>query len=689
MDMDFVFATCDFAAADGSHGFFHVEGRFDNSGNFVTISSTQARREFPSRGTILVQNINRGRYGMFKVSEDRHSGNNGGKFKVLPIPSTVYQVLPVPEPRSEVDAVAKRLRSGVKLVPEVGSNTSILILFSDELLCGPLQMRPVDTHPDSFILDKQASAQPIQSWENCGGNSLHKFRIRDWDQIIFATIPEKEPDTFIDLAPTEITLRKVLEAMRACEGTVSVMPHAKIQELAGLLGKVPISPQLAPRIAALANRLKTLEAAAVDFPKLLEKCRSLPSVQAQIVRDTEAAKEAALQDLKKEQAEAHRMVLETKQKAEQLEEQTNKLVEQKRKLEADLKSLNESIESSQLKFNQAVSALAQKAEKDVIGFLAEISVLRPFLSQVPKNPEGPPSTKIPVEHVAHSAKRIDGGAETGVKQLTETLKKHGVAPRSATCAAADVIAALATGQVVTFRGSLATFAATIVAESLFADSLGSVEIPVGTRLQIASFRSGSDGTPRCVVIHGANRSCIDAYGGHLADSVRLRLSGLLPPGTPPHVILSLCEGPSALLPTIGMAELGPIFHTDTWGWVPKASPGSREYGQLEISPIQAALSENPDLLEELRQPLSGLPSTLLLGNARVVLAALTKFHHLSRASKEDAQDQAISSFVNWWIIPFLFAAKASNEVVEACVALAKESDTIRKHVALLRLAQEC
>src|SRR5690242_19751091 len=106
MDMDFVFATCDFAAPDGSHGFFHVEGRFDNSGNFVTISSAQARREYPDRGTILVQNISRGRYGMFKVSEDRHSGNNGTKFKVLPIPSTVYQVLRVPEVTSEADAVS-------------------------------------------------------------------------------------------------------------------------------------------------------------------------------------------------------------------------------------------------------------------------------------------------------------------------------------------------------------------------------------------------------------------------------------------------------------------------------------------------------------------------------------------------------------------------------------------------------
>ena len=110
---------------------------------------------------------------------------------------------------------------------------------------------------------------------------------------------------------------------------------------------------------------------------------------------------------------------------------------------------------------------------------------------------------------------------------------------------------------------------------------------------------------------------------------------------------------------------------------------------LEARFHTSGLGTDTDLLEELRQPLFGLPSTLLLGNARVVLAALTKFHHLSHASKEDAQDQAISSFVNWWIIPFLFAAKASNEVVEGCLALAKESDTTKKHVALLRATQEC
>jgi hypothetical protein len=116
---------------------------------------------------------------------------------------------------------------------------------------------------------------------------------------------------------------------------------------------------------------------------------------------------------------------------------------------------------------------------------------------------------------------------------------------------------------------MASMVANLVGLSLFGNATLTFDVPVGC-IDLIRFQPLRDAVPGAdvwgVVVQGANRSCLDAFGGELVERVLNRSWGALGKDLSPFVVFSLREGPSALVPTPKFPELGPVFHTDAVSW---------------------------------------------------------------------------------------------------------------------------
>ena len=307
------------------------------------------------------------------------------------------------------------------MIGEVASRTPILILFSDDLITGPVWMRPATGKPDIFVIDPESWAQPKQAWGRRGDIEPLKFNVRDYGDVSFTPLPSRQPDTYIDFAPGDFALRKVLEMVRASQNSSTALTQAKIRELSTMLAALPSSPELKPRIAALASRLNTLDATTTDFAELVEHCIRLPAVEIRIQQEARKAKESALAEVAREQAQALETLGEKKKEIENLSSQIAALGENKAQLLTEIQQTDAAAKSSKTAFNEAIAQAASDAEKDVVGFLAKLAILRPFLSEKTAKPEPVRFDSLKVEPVNFEAKIIQG-ADNGVKRLTEILK---------------------------------------------------------------------------------------------------------------------------------------------------------------------------------------------------------------------------------------------------------------------------
>jgi hypothetical protein len=696
--MNPVFGTCVHADPTGAYAFFKVEGEFDDQGNFTRLNQSAIRRYFPNRGTLRTSRLPaNAHYGTFTLELDprfeRQSGeHNATKFRGLPTASMLYQVIQVPEHSDGAELVGNRLRSGVKLLSEITARPPIFVLFSDNVLCGPINMKAVAGRTDDFVMDQQEWARPKPAWGDITTSSLVIIDVPHCGETLFATLPPRDSDTYLDFAATDYSLRKVLEAVQQCDGASALLKNVNPRELSAALAKITPSAYLKSRIAALGNRLGTLDAASSDFSELLQRCLSLPSVKLQIENEADRAKKAALGELVREQGTTNDALNAKKAEIVTLSSDLTTLLNRKNSLEAESQRIEAEIQLSQTKFTEAVARAAQNAGKDAVSFLSQIAVLRPFITEVKSRPETA-MAGLPIERITHEATPIQDLGEA-VKKLSETLKALGIEPRTAFSASVEIVSALSIGQAVAFRGSLSAVAATVVSRTLCGGALATVEIPVGTRLQLSlrdlfSDSVGTNPTSFGVVINGANRSCLDAYGGDVVDTIRLRLSGIQKRSTPPHVFLSLREGPSALCPTPQLAEIAPILHTDLWNWSPRQQPIQPQFSQFEAEYKSDETKDTTELFEEIRVVYKDLPCATFSACVRVVLPVLLKLHGLLHTSKDSARNAAVYSVVNSWLLPFLFSNRATERQIDACIGLATTDDEMERHARLLKASQEC
>lgn len=167
--------------------------------------------------------------------------------------------------------------------------------------------------------------------------------------------------------------------------------------------------------------------------------------------------------------------------------------------------------------------------------------------------------------------------------ISRNLQACGIVKGSAIFTARQILAALAAGQMVQFSGSLGDLVADSVAAAIGGPTFHEWRVPVGLisdEVAAECLEMVAD-TSGCLVLKGANRSAFEIYGYALRDVVaRRQLS------TTVHLrlafIASWAHGPAAFPDGGTLAELGPVFDTDTWPMrgVSSALP-TLKYGHLK------------------------------------------------------------------------------------------------------------
>lgn len=350
---------------------------------------------------------------------------------------------------------------------------------------------------------------------------------------------------------------------------------------------------------------------------------------------------------------------------------------------------------------QGLEALSVKAEK-WHEFFAEISELKEAINQIRLHEDGWIKTANAIDVLTerldvlevNRSKAGDASSEKYQAQIFETepqeplveinslqtacetiasnLQACGVLNGVATKTARQILAALATGQLIQFSGSIADLVADSVAAAVGGPKFHEWRVPVGlisdeiasACLEVAEDSSG------CLLIKGANRSAFEIYGTAIRDVVvRRQYSILLYPRL--ALIASWTQGPSAFSDGGTLAELGPVFDTDTFrmrGGV--ASLPGLKFGRLMCNSWDQIPGSDEDfspaLVMELRDGLreAGFsPGNLWLRSAE---RAFVRLRTLPGASAEED----LQSLLRFWALPW---AKATAGPVDDVARLADQA----------------
>ena len=244
--------------------------------------------------------------------------------------------------------------------------------------------------------------------------------------------------------------------------------------------------------------------------------------------------------------------------------------------------------------------------------------------------------------------------ETACETIAWNLEACGILKGVANNIARQISAALATGQLIQFSGSIADLVADSVAAAVGGPKFHEWRVPVGLISdEVATDCLGVvEDSSGCLLIKGANRSAFEIYGTAIRDVVvRRQYSILLYRRL--ALIASWTQGPAAFSDGGTLAELGPVFDTDTFrmrGGV--ASLPGLKFGHLmcgswdQLSGFDEDLS--PALVMELKDGIreTGFsPGNLWLRSAE---RAFVRLRTIPGASAEED----LHSLLMFWALPW-------------------------------------
>ena len=261
-------------------------------------------------------------------------------------------------------------------------------------------------------------------------------------------------------------------------------------------------------------------------------------------------------------------------------------------------------------------------------------------------------------------------------QLFANLKGMGLSVTAARALAGEVFAGLACGQLVVFRGSLASPVARLCASTFACGQTSVLHIPVGLlsgaelAAHLAAEGGTADGTAplRGLLLEGLNRSAFEVYGTALHDFIAGRLLRAMSSG--PLLFGSLVEGPGVLPASRMLCELGPVLDVDALEWQPTRTVGAASQFSLTEAAWASQLgAPNDDVVEDLHRICSTIPGASRLWGLAVAAAGsrLAVAHE-----KEQKPPTPLQSLAFGWIIPYALATGTS--AAEACRILRAAAD---------------
>ena len=376
-------------------------------------------------------------------------------------------------------------------------------------------------------------------------------------------------------------------------------------------------------------------------------------------------------ELEKRKTELGDEVEELKAKKRGVEDE----IEEVRKRLAEEESLKQKTAES---VAEAVVARARQARQDVHGLLAEVAVLRPFLSDGAA-PAAPAERRAAFETHRDQALTL-AEPDAAYAHLKSQLENVGLQPRSASASAREVLTALSLGQAVFFQGSLAPVVARAAAVALSGARWAELDVPADMKDNAALkpvVESAAAEGPAVLLLNGANRSCIDAYGSDLVRILAERAAGI--DSTPGLMVLGvLSEGFSAAPPDPVLTALGPILHTDYLAWKHGWKARPVRPGQVAAAPWPHPDGPDESALAYLLDELQPTPNELWRRN---VLAADRR---LAGWPAEAGAPEALDSVLFAWVLPRCTAAGVDlSEHVDAFRQLFPEPDDMDPRLQLL------
>jgi len=260
--------------------------------------------------------------------------------------------------------------------------------------------------------------------------------------------------------------------------------------------------------------------------------------------------------------------------------------------------------------------------------------------------------------------------ENARELISCNLQACGIVKGAAISVARLILAGLAAGQLVQFSGSLADFMADAVAAAIGGPTFHEWRVPVGLLSEEAAsdcLEAVADHSG-CLVLKGANRSAFEIYGNAIRDIVTRRQLAV----ATHHKLALICswaEGPAAFPDGGTLAELGPVFDTDS---LPLRGVSSRvpslRYGHLSRGSwqlIEGFDDETPStLITDWRELLaeSGFrPGNLWTRSADRAYLQL-------RATPGGNEDGDLHAMLTYWACPW---ARASGGPFEAVATIAE------------------
>ncbi|MDV7212796.1 hypothetical protein [Azotobacter beijerinckii] len=253
--------------------------------------------------------------------------------------------------------------------------------------------------------------------------------------------------------------------------------------------------------------------------------------------------------------------------------------------------------------------------------------------------------------------------EAACETIAWNLQACGILKGAATKTARQILAALATGQMIHFTGSIADFVADSVAAAVGGPLFHEWRVPVGLLsddfatdcLEVLGESSG------CLIMKGANRSAFEIYGTAIRDVVaRRQYSISLYPRL--ALITSWAQGPASFSDGGMLAEMGPVFDTDAFRMrggtvsLPEHKFGHLmcdSWRQLQGFDNDASTTPVTELKDSLREAAFS-PGNLWLRSAERALVCL-------RTLPGSSAEEDLHSLLTLWALPWAKATAGPTD----------------------------
>lgn len=283
-----------------------------------------------------------------------------------------------------------------------------------------------------------------------------------------------------------------------------------------------------------------------------------------------------------------------------------------------------------------------------------------------------------------------------VNALCENFQNVGMQSFAARVLADEVLAAFAAGQIVSFRGSMASIVALLCARTLAGPSIRMVHIPIGlldgrefgTSLYRVLDVSGCKTSVSALILEGINLSAPEVYARSLRQLISERFLGIESTGRNLILLGTVVDGPGALDIPPELCELGPIFHTDCIAWRDKWSRRSVTVGFVpsEVWDPWISIVDTPEDWEDLYADYSHLGGHPTVLWRRCLYTAAAKLNRMVTAGNVPT---LIQSLVFGWLLPRGIAsgvnlADYENLLAEGRVDASKADERIVKLLEFLK-----